>query len=69
MTTYRHGRCVAEPRSFCHAQEETVLKAIKGSGEQARLPPLILTETQVKLITQVAPPGIHFDLGFDSAGL
>lgn len=69
VTAHWGGRWVAEPRSPCHTREETILKVIKGSGVQARLPPFIVTETQVKLIMQCAPLGIHFDLGFDSAGL
>lgn len=53
MTAFWGGRCAAGHKSF--SVEEAILKVIKGSGEQARLLPLILTETQVKLITTSLP--------------
>lgn len=56
-----------------YARAETVLEMNQGTGERAWLLPLllflILNRHKVKLITQVCPPGIHFDLSFGSAGL
>lgn len=53
VTAFRGGRCVAGHTPF--SVEEAIPKVIKGSGAHARLPPLISTETQVKLITRVCP--------------